>query len=63
MVMFYTISGIVIVHLSEAEHLNEKRSLFVQGMQHHMHLFSRHRVRVKEQLECGKCFGDLVIWD
>lgn len=58
---FYTFSELYLC--TKVEDLNEKQRLFVQGMPNHLHLFSRCRARVKEQLESDKCFGHLFIWD
>lgn len=59
---FYTISELYLC--TKVEHLNENQRLFVQGMPNHLHLFSRCRERVKEQLiKSDKCFGHLFIWD
>lgn len=58
---FYTIPELYLC--TKAECLNEKERLFVQGMPHHLHFFSRRRAKVKEQLESDKCFGHPFIWD
>lgn len=43
---FYTIPELYLC--TKAERLNEKQRLFVQGMPHHLHFFSRRRAKVKE---------------